>query len=561
MKIKTKLILTISILIVAIIGLGIFSVSIIQSTINETEKLKEQMEIQKLVKHVQYRLAGLSNDERAYIITGDSQYTDGMMEKADDIKKTLENIQLLVIDEAHLRAIEDLQKNFDDFWETNQEVMTTYLSNPEQAKELHFNEERRLRKEVLDPSVNNVVTELDEDVNHLIEKNDVDASRNNTILLMTTIISSIIGIILSMMLLKSILLPLRTINNQLKDIANGEGDLTKTVKVKGNNEFGQLASSFNVFVSSLKEMIVQISMSANQVAASSEQLSASAEQSEASAKQVSSSMQMIAASSEQQHSLTENSLHSVNHSLENLMKVAQTTNDVAEVSNIMNKRAENGANLVLRMEEQMQSIDQSVERANHGVRSFAHRAAEIKDISTLISEISGQTNLLALNAAIEAARAGEHGQGFAVVAEEVRKLADEASKSANKIQDLVVTIQKDSNETVANIELVKENVTSGLSFSQLTVREIQDIILSIEQVTSQIQEVAAMTQQISTGFEVVQHSIDEMAKGSKETLASTENVATATEEQLASIEEVSNATASLSKLAEELEAIVSRFKV
>lgn len=561
MKIKTKLILTISILIVAIIGLGIFSVSIIQSTINETEKLKEQMEIQKLVKHVQYRLAGLSNDERAYIITGDSQYTDGMKEKADDIKKTLENIQLLVIDEAHLRAIEDLQKNFDDFWETNQEVMTTYLSNPEQAKELHFNEERRLRKEVLDPSVNNVVTELDEDVNHLIEKNDVDASRNNTILLMTTIISSIIGIILSMMLLKSILLPLRTINNQLKDIANGEGDLTKTVKVKGNNEFGQLASSFNVFVSSLKEMIVQISMSANQVAASSEQLSASAEQSEASAKQVSSSMQMIAASSEQQHSLTENSLHSVNHSLENLMKVAQTTNDVAEVSNIMNKRAENGANLVLRMEEQMQSIDQSVERANHGVRSFAHRAAEIKDISTLISEISGQTNLLALNAAIEAARAGEHGQGFAVVAEEVRKLADEASKSANKIQDLVVTIQKDSNETVANIELVKENVTSGLSFSQLTVREIQDIILSIEQVTSQIQEVAAMTQQISTGFEVVQHSIDEMAKGSKETLASTENVATATEEQLASIEEVSNATASLSKLAEELEAIVSRFKV
>jgi len=561
MKIKTKLILTITILIGSIIGLGTFSVSIIQSTINETEKLKDQMEIQKLVKHVQYRLAGLSNDERAYIITGDSQYTDGMKEKADDIRKTLEDIQLLVIDETHLRAIEDLQKNFDNFWKINQQVMTTYLSNPEQAKELHFNEERTLRKEVLDPSVNNVVTELDEDVSHLIEKNDADASRNNTILLVTTIISSIIGILLSMMLLKSILLPLRTINNQLMDIANGEGDLTKTVKVKGNNEFGQLASSFNTFVTSLKEMIIQISISANQVAASSEQLSASAEQSEASAKQVSSSMQMIATSSEQQHSLTENSLHSVNHSLEHLMKVAQTTNDVAEVSNIMNKRAENGANLVLRMEEQMQSIDQSVDRANQGVRSFAHRAEEIKGISTLITEISGQTNLLALNAAIEAARAGEHGQGFAVVAEEVRKLADEASESANKIQKLVVTIQNDSKETVANIELVKENVTSGLSYSQLTVREIKDIILSIEQVTAQIQEVAAMTQQISSGFEIVQHSIDEMAKGSKETLASTESVATATEEQLASIEEVSNATASLSKLAEELEGIVSRFKV
>ncbi|MBK5446872.1 hypothetical protein JFU13_28635 [Peribacillus sp. TH24] len=108
------------------------------------------------------------------------------------------------------------------------------------------------------------------------------------------------------------------------------------------------------------------------------------------------------------------------------------------------------------MLEQMKSINLSVDMADKGLTPLVFSATKIKEISTLITDISGQTNLIALNAAIEAARAGEHGKGFAVVAEEVRKLADQTKQSANNIHKLVSIIQNESNETVNNIQIVRE---------------------------------------------------------------------------------------------------------
>lgn len=129
----------------------------------------------------------------------------------------------------------------------------------------------------------------------------------------------------------------------------------------------------------------------------------------------------------------------------------------------MRGQAESDASSVKEMLEQMNLF---VDMADKGVTSLVFSATKIKEISTLITDISGQTNLLALNAAIEAARAGEHGKGFAVVAEEVRKLADQTSQSANNIHKLVSTIQNESNETVNNIQIVRDNVDSGIKHSE-----------------------------------------------------------------------------------------------
>ncbi|MET3320496.1 UNVERIFIED_ORG: methyl-accepting chemotaxis protein [Peribacillus simplex] len=135
------------------------------------------------------------------------------------------------------------------------------------------------------------------------------------------------------------------------------------------------------------------------------------------------------------------------------------------------------------MLEQMKSINLSVDMADKGVTQLVFSATKIKEISTLITDISGQTNLLALNAAIEAARAGEHGKGFSVVAEEVRKLADQTKQSANNIHKLVSIIQIESNETVNNIQIVRENVDSGKKHSEETVTNFEEILILIEQVT------------------------------------------------------------------------------
>ncbi|MCB7153167.1 methyl-accepting chemotaxis protein [Bacillus stercoris] len=560
MKVKTKLLGIISILVVSIIGIGGSSVFMISSIVKKNEELKDKMEFQKEMKHIQYELTGLSNDERGFLITGDKEYDEGMKEKSDDVLKSLDRVYDLIDEEKYQSNIEDIKTSFTQYRALNQQVLTAYSSDPKKAETIHFGEERTLRKEVVDPAVNKLSDRLDQEVEDLKDEIRGNGKMSQWLIITVTGISVILGIVLSIMLLRSIMVPLRSINKQLEEIAHGEADLTKKVIVKNKDEFGQLAQSFNAFTHSLSQIVKQISSSSEQVAASSEELSASAEESKSTSEHISQSMQMAADSNVKQSSMTEKSAESITELLDSISSVASNTGNIADLSSSMRDKAEIGSKSVNKMLDQMKFIDKSVDSAGNGLQALVASTAEISDISSLITTISEQTNLLALNAAIEAARAGEQGKGFAVVAEEVRKLADETNKSANHIQSVVATIQNESIETVNNIKVVQENVTSGIVLSQETTGNFNEILNLVEQVTSQIQEVAAATQQLTSGVEVIQHTVHTLAAGTKETSANTEAVAKSSEEQLHSMEEISYAAESLSQLAEELQSVINRFK-
>lgn len=438
----------------------------------------------------------------------------------------------------------------------NQQVVTAY-SNPKKAETIHFGEERTLRKEGVDPAVNKLSDRLDQEVEDLKDEIRGNGKMSQWLIIIVTGISVILGVVLSIMLLKSIMVPLRSINKQLED---GDADLTKKVIVKNKDEFGQLAQSFNSFTHSLTQIVKQISSSSEQVAASSEELSASAEESKSTSEHISRAMQMAAESNVKQSSMTEKSAESITELLDSISSVASNTGNIADLSSSMRDKAEIGSKSVNKMLDQMKFIDKSVDSAGNGLQTLVASTAEISDISSLITTISEQTNLLALNAAIKAARAGEQGKGFAVVAEEVRKLADETNKSANHIQSVVATIQNESIETVNNIKVVQENVSSGIVLSQEATGNFNEILNLVEQVTSQIQEVAAATQQLTSGVEVIQHTVHTLAAGTKETSANTEAVANSSQEQLHSMGEISYAAESLSQLAEELQTVINRFK-
>ncbi|WP_230488186.1 MULTISPECIES: methyl-accepting chemotaxis protein [Bacillus] len=560
MKVKTKLLGIISILVVSIIGIGGSSVFMISSTVKKNEELKDKMEFQKEIKHIQYELTGLSNDERGFLITGDKEYDEGMKEKADDVLKSLDRVNDLIDEEKYQSNIEDIKTSFTQYRALNQQVVTAYSSNPKKAETIHFGEERTLRKEVVDPAVNKLSDRLDQEVEDLKDEIQGNGKMSQSLIIIVTGISVILGIVLSIMLLKSIMVPLRSINKQLEEIAHGDADLTKKVIVKNKDEFGQLAQSFNSFTHSLTQIVKQISSSSEQVAASSEELSASAEESKSTSEHISRAMQMAADSNVKQSSMTEKSAESITELLDSISSVASNTGNIADLSSSMRDKAEIGSKSVNKMLDQMKFIDKSVDSAGNGLQTLVASTAEISDISSLITTISEQTNLLALNAAIEAARAGEQGKGFAVVAEEVRKLADETNKSANHIQSVVATIQNESIETVNNIKVVQENVSSGIVLSQEATGNFNEILNLVEQVTSQIQEVAAATQQLTSGVEVIQHTVHTLAAGTKETSANTEAVANSSQEQLHSMGEISYAAESLSQLAEELQTVINRFK-
>ncbi|MBG9768753.1 methyl-accepting chemotaxis protein [Bacillus vallismortis] len=560
MNVKTKLLGIISILVISIFGIGGASVFMISSTVKKNEELKDKMEFQKEMKHIQYRLAGLSNDERGFLINGDKEYDEGMQEKADDVLKSLDRINDLIDKENDQSNIEDIKSSFTQYRALNQQVVKAYYSDPKKAETIHFGEERTLRKEVVDPAVNKLSDRLDQEVEALKGEIRDNGEKSQWFISIVTGVSIILGIVLSLLLLKSIMVPLRSLNKQLEEIAHGDADLTKKVIVKNKDEFGQLAQSFNSFTQSLTQIVRQISSSSEQVAASSEELSASAEESKSTSEHISGAMQMAADSNAKQSSMTEKSAESITELLDSISSVASNTGNIADLSSSMRDKAEIGSKSVNKMLEQMKFIDTSVDSAGNGLQALVSSSAEISDISSLITNISEQTNLLALNAAIEAARAGEQGKGFAVVAEEVRKLADETNKSAKHIQSVVTTIQNESVETVNNIKVVQENVSSGIMLSQETTGNFNEILNLVEQVTSQIQEVAAATQQLTSGVEVIQQTVHTLAAGTKETSAHTEAVAKSSQEQLNSMEEISYAAESLSQLAEELQTVINRFK-
>lgn len=209
----------------------------------------------------------------------------------------------------------------------------------------------------------------------------------------------------------------------------------------------------------------------------------------------------------------------------------------------------------------MNSIKQSVAQSDQYLQTLDSKSKEIGKILTIMSEIAEQTNLLALNAAIEAARAGEHGKGFAVVADEVRKLAEESQQSAKQIENLIKETQIDSHKTVQSMQEVNSNVEKGLEITKLTEEKFT-------LVNDKMAEMVAKTDQIRKEAEAVIQAVNEVANSSaiiqdnaKENAGSAEHVAVTTEEQLATMEEITSSAEVLAEMSEKLQQLIQKFKV
>ncbi|MGM9945916.1 MAG: methyl-accepting chemotaxis protein, partial [Lysinibacillus sp.] len=240
---------------------------------------------------------------------------------------------------------------------------------------------------------------------------------------------------------------------------------------------------------------------------------------------------------------------------------ATATATVVEVSEETTKEAEEGNATIQQVVMQMNKINDSTNDSSTVIRNLEVRSTEIAKIIEVITNISDQTNLLALNAAIEAARAGEHGKGFAVVADEVRKLAEQSKGSADQIANLVREIQVDTEQAVKVMQNGMDDVAVGMTVVQQAGVGFKRIQQSIEQMTSQVQEISAVAQQMSASVEQVNSAMEQVAVKAKQSSKNAEDVAATSEEQLASMEEIASSSTALSKRAEELLAQIRQFKV
>lgn len=339
------------------------------------------------------------------------------------------------------------------------------------------------------------------------------------------------------------------------------GDLNQRVNISTNDEFGQLAQSYNHTLEELKKLISRIKDTSDQVAASSEELTASAEQSTEVVGQVAQSITEVAATSSRQLEAVESATSIVQGMSANMEEISSTAIVSARQAEKAAETAKLGGNAVEKAVKQMDSIGKTVNSSAMVVSKLGSKSKEIGQIVDTISGIAGQTNLLALNAAIEAARAGEQGKGFAVVAEEVRKLAEQSGVAAEKISKMIYEIQTETDKAVTAMDDGTKEVEIGVEVVNETGRSFAEIVGMVEEVSSEVKKIADTIHEMALQTQKIVISVQDLESASKEVAAESEAVSAATEEQAASMSEISTSSKGLANLAHQLQLAASKFKI
>lgn len=373
------------------------------------------------------------------------------------------------------------------------------------------------------------------------------------------IISIIISTLIIIYILRRSLKPLQLLADRAKEAA--AGDLTVNVPIKVDNEVGQAATAFNQMIMNLRELAIHINQTSNEVTSSSMQLKETASQTTYATNEITQSITQVAEGAEAQQVSSGECQIAMNEMAVGIQRIAESSSVVSELAAETAELATSGEGVMEQTEKQMSMIDGYVSEASGAMRELNASTEQIGAILAHIAEIANQTNLLALNASIEAARAGEHGQGFTVVAQEIRKLAESSKASSEEITAILYEIGNRSRVVANSLDVSTQEVREGTKLANESGRSFRSILQSVQQVSDQVQEVSAAAEQMSAGSEQIAASLDDLDRTAKTAASNVQNVAAASEEQLASVEDVSSASEQLNMLANELNQSVNRFKV
>ncbi|WP_158541069.1 methyl-accepting chemotaxis protein [Sporosarcina sp. BI001-red] len=544
--------------IILVTALGIYNYQSVRKVNLETENIIDE-QVQLLISNTQIAnsMANGLRVTNSYLLTGDSKYknqfdefSDHGVHYADHMKKVLgeEHFDSTGVDLAAEWRASIIQDVFGEYDKGNEKQALSNLAELDSIGEESIE------------TFSHWALVGEDQINELGQGVIKSGKTTLTVIVVVTLIVIILSVIASLITSRIITKPLNAVKGRMQLIAQGDLSMDPLI-THSKDELGALVLATNEMQETTRGLLHNINRLSDIVSVQSEELTSTAHEVREGSSQMSSTMQELSSGAENQANsasdlsgLMDSFTSKINEANNNGQHVQETSAGVLDMT-------EKGSQLMVSSTTQMTKIDQIVLNAVQKVEGLDVHSQRISALVSVIQSLADQTNLLALNAAIEAARAGEHGKGFAVVADEVRKLAEQSSSSVTDITEIVHQIQSESSSVVASLQEGYQEVeqgteqilTTGHTFNQIS-HELTEMVTNIGNVSNNLSEIVSSSQNMTD-------SIQEIAAISEESAAGIEQSSAASQQIGNTMEEVAEKSKDLSQLALELNELVGKFKL
>lgn len=564
LKVTQKLLVLIGIGALASLCIGLTGFNYVKEMAQKSEEVYEQLlKPTQWLGEIRYENAKIDSDLLSITLTDDvkdnARLKASMDKSIETVISQMNKFKEIAQTEREIESINQYDQDVADLTESRDEMINFAMKNENTKAYDIYKREVGEKREAIDQTLMTLQQYNLEYAEEINKQNQDDIKQAIIMLCVILVASIVVSVFVGLIIMKMIVRP----TNELKELLSKAeaGDFTVHGSYQSKDELGVLTNSFNQMISGVRGIIQTVAETSQQVAAASEQLTASAEQTSAATHHVANAIEEIATGAEHSTSKLEHNSSELQDVLNGINVIVEGSSKISDLAKDTSKEAEEGNMIVANNLQQMSNIQSSVQKSHEVISSLSHQSNEVGKILDVINDIAAQTNLLALNAAIEAARAGEHGKGFAVVADEVRKLAEQSMSSTKLIAEIITSIQYNSNESVQFMGEVMDNAEEGMQITTETAEKFMQILEKTRNITPQIEEMTSTVQEISRSTQSVSDTAEELAAFAQENASSSEEVAASTEQQLASMEEISSSSKVLAKMAEDLNELVTKFKI
>jgi len=562
LKIRAQILggyIVVSLMVIFVSATFIYGINHVQTSYGDLLKNNSEHNIT-VLSQVQFYFTGQANDERGFLLTKGPEYRGEITTKDQEIKKRLTSIEGTMANEQERQLLKNISDTQDRFTQNCFNVIDTYnTGDVALAMKMSFQDGRTLRKGLQSTFDELMKLEM-ENTDKAISTAESFGKTMGNFGIIISVFAIILALSLGFYTSTKIARQIIHLNKMASKLA--EGDLSiEDIEIRGKDEVGQLATSFNTMKNNLHKLVKQVSESSEQVAASSEELTAIAEQNTQASIQIAASIEQVAQGTEKQADAVNETSSAVEEISASTEEVAASSGEITRSMVETMTTTNSGQKSLDRVVEQMTNIGTGSQRVHAAIIELSANSDKIGSIIAVITGIADQTNLLALNAAIEAARAGEQGRGFAVVADEVRKLAEQ-SRAATKNIEFLINQNNTGIDTAMNaMQSGAKDIETGIEVVGVAGQSFNEITKLVENVSAQMEQVSATIQQIASGNQQIVTSVREIDLISKETASQAQTVSAGVEEQTASMEQVTSSAQSLSAMAFDLQKTINQFTI